>query len=256
METIDVRGAPLAVHTLGSGRPLLYLHAEHFMPARTLPHLETLARGHRVIIPRHPGFAPEPAPVGIRTIDDLAYLYLDLLETLDLRDVTLVGASIGGWIALEMCVRNSTRIGRLALVGSVGVKFGGPADRDLADVFYLPEQALQARLYADPARFAPRFDTMPEEAVVAYARERQALAQYGWRPYLHNPGLKRWLHRVAMPTLVLWGEQDGFAPPDYGRSLAAALPKATFEAIPGAGHYPHIEQPEAVIRALNAFAAG
>ena len=65
--------------------------------------------------------------------------------------------------------------------------------------------------------------------------------------------LRRWLHRVDLPTLVLWGEADGFAKPSYGQSLAAALPSAELKLIPGAGHYPEIEQPEATIRAIDAF---
>jgi pimeloyl-ACP methyl ester carboxylesterase len=79
------------------------------------------------------------------------------------------------------------------------------------------------------------------------------LAHYGWRPYLHNPGLKRWLHRVDLPTLVLWGEADGFAKPSYGQSLVSALPAAELMVIRDAGHYPEIEQSEAVIRAIDAF---
>ena len=86
------------------------------------------------------------------------------------------------------------------------------------------------------------------------ARERQMFAHYGWRPYLHNPGLRRWLHRVDLPTLVLWGEADRMAKPAYGRSLASSLPAAELVLIPGAGHYPEIEQPDAVIRAIGAFA--
>jgi pimeloyl-ACP methyl ester carboxylesterase len=251
METLDVRGTILDVYMAGSGPPLVYLHAEQFYD-RSLPHLEALSARRLVIAPRHPYFGPRPADV--RTVDDLAYLYLDMLERLDLRDAVLVGASFGGWIALEMCVRSLARIRKLVLVSSVGVKLSDREARDFADLFYLPDSEAFPALFADPARFAPRYGEMAQTEVEAIARERQATAFYGWRPYLHNPGLARWLHRVDLPTLVLWGEKDGFASPAYGRKLAERLPKAEFRLVSGAGHYPHIEQSAAVAEAIDAFA--
>jgi pimeloyl-ACP methyl ester carboxylesterase len=108
-------------------------------------------------------------------------------------------------------------------------------------------------LFADWQRHAPSYAAMSSGQLEELARERHMLAHYGWRPYLHNPGLKRWLHRVDLPTLVLWGEADGFAKPSYGQSLASALPAAELMVIRDAGHYPEIEQSEAVIRAIDAF---
>ena len=108
-------------------------------------------------------------------------------------------------------------------------------------------------LFADPKRHAPNYAAMSARQLEELARERTMLAHYGWRPYLHNPGLKRWLHRVDLPTLVLWGEADRFAKPSYGQSLASALPAAELLLIEDAGHYPEIEQSEAVIRAIDAF---
>jgi pimeloyl-ACP methyl ester carboxylesterase len=194
-------------------------------------------------------------PDGFRSVDDIAYLYLDLLQKLDLKDALAVGGSFGGWIALEMCVRNTGRIGKLVLVSSVGVKFSGREDRDFADLFYLSEDRLYATLMADPARWAPRFRELETAAVETIARERQATAFYGWKPYLHNPTLKRWLHRIDVPTLVIWGEQDRFAAPSYGRQLAERIPNAELRMLAGAGHYPHIEQSAEVIEMIDAFAS-
>lgn len=254
METLDVGGVPLEVHIAGSGPPLLYLHAEQYVE-QTRSYRAALAKNWTVITPRHPGYATTPAPADIRSVDDLAYLYLDLLDKLKLDNVVLVGASLGGWIALEMCVRNHTRISKLVLVSSVGVKFSGREERDFADLFYLPDIQAFPLLFADPRQHAPDYARMSAAQLEGLARERQMLAHYGWRPYLHNPGLKRWLHRVDLPTQVLWGEADRFATPAYGQSLASALPAANLTLIPGAGHYPEIEQPDAVIGAIDAFVA-
>jgi pimeloyl-ACP methyl ester carboxylesterase len=254
METVDVRGTLVDVLVAGTGAPLLFLHAEQLFD-QTHDHLEALARHWRVIAPRHPGFGPRSIPDGFRSVDDLAYLYLDLLDTLGLEDALVVGASLGGWIGLEMCVRNTGRVGKLALIGAVGVKLSPREERDFADLFYLPDQDVWRALFADPSHWAPRYSELPAQAVETIARERQATAHYAWRPYLHNPALKRWLHRIDVPTLLLWGEADRFAAPAYGRKLAEQIPGATFELIPNAGHLPHIEQSNRVVKALEAFAA-
>src|SRR4051794_23297813 len=252
METRDVGVIPVEIHSAGSGPPLLYLHAEQHV-AKVRPHLDALARKWTVIAPRHPGYGQASTTNDLRSVDDLAYLYLDLLDELKLDDVVLVGASFGGWIALEMCVRNHARLSKLVLVSSVGVKFSGREERDFADLFYMPDIEAFPMLFADPKRHAPNYAAMSAGQLEDLARERQMLAHYGWRPYLHNPALKRWLHRVDLPTLVVWGEQDRFARPSYGQSLAAALPAAELTLIPGAGHYPEIEQSDATVRAIDTF---
>lgn len=252
METVDIKGFPVEIHRAGSGPPLLYLHAEQYF-ASARPYLDALAKKYTVIAPRHPGYGAVSRAPDLRSVDDLAYLYLDLLDAMKLDKVVLVGASLGGWIALEMCVRNHARLSKLVLVSSVGVKFSGREERDFADLFYMPDIEAFPMLFADPARHAPNYAALDAGQLEALARERHMLAHYGWRPYLHNPGLKRWLHRVDLPTLVLWGEKDRFAQPSYGQSLASALPAARLTLIPGAGHYPEIEQPDATIRAIDAF---
>jgi pimeloyl-ACP methyl ester carboxylesterase len=252
METLDIKGVPVETHIAGSGPPLLYLHAEQYFES-VRPHLDALAKTWRVIAPRHPGYGMASGSTDLRSVDDLAYLYLDLLDVLKLDSVVLVGASFGGWIALEMCVRNHTRFCKLVLVSSVGVKFSGREERDFADLFYMPDSEAFPKLFADWQRHAPNYAALSDRELETLARERQMLAHYGWRPYLHNPSLKRWLHRVDLPTLVLWGDADRFVLPSYGQSLASALPAADLKMIQGAGHYPEIEQSQAVIHAIDAF---
>lgn len=253
MERIQVGDVTLEMLTAGSGPTLLFLHGEdHF--AQHQEFFTRLARHWQVVIPRHPGFGNSERPEGFRTVHDLAYLYLDLLERRDFDKVTLAGASLGGWIALEMCVRCCEAIDRLVLIGSFGVKFGGREERDIADVHALPGDELLRRVFFDPQRFAPDYSRLDDDAATVVARDRQAAALYGWRPYMHNPGLRRWLHRVRVPSLVIWGEDDGVAAPGYGRKLCRSLPDARFEPIPRAGHYPQIERPGEVAAAIERFA--
>ena len=253
MGRITIGEVSLELSVAGAGPPLLFLHpGEHF--AQHQAFFDRLARDWRVIVPRHPGFGGSARPDGFRTVHDLAYLYLDLIEAEGLDGVTLVGASFGGWVALEIAVRSLARIARLALIDAVGVKFGGREERDIADIYALPFDELQRRSFHDPAR-APDYRGVSEEEMLAVARDREATALYGWRPYMHDPGLLRWLHRVRAPALVLWGEADGIVSPQYGEALARALPSARFERVAAAAHYPQIEHAQAVAEALLRFRA-
>lgn len=238
----------------GAGPALLFLHGGDYV-AQNAPFLDRLARGRQVTAPRHPGFGHSERPEGCRTIHDLAYLYLDWLDGQPPGEVIIVGSSFGGWIALEMAVRSSAKIGSLVLIDALGLKFGGREERDIADIYALPEDEVRRRTFVDPARVVPDYAALGDDELTAIARDREAAALYGWRPYMHDPGLRQWLHRVRAPTLVLWGENDGIVTPDYGRKLCAALPNATFELIARAGHYPQIERPDAVLDAIERFAA-
>ena len=87
------------------------------------------------------------------------------------------------------------------------------------------------------------------------ARNREATALYAWEPYFHDPKLRRRLHRITVPTLLLWGADDRFVAADYyGAAYRDAIPGAGLETIPGAGHFPHLEQPEALAERVRAFA--
>jgi pimeloyl-ACP methyl ester carboxylesterase len=253
MDEIAIGNLSLEATSIGEGPPLLFLHGGDYV-LQNRPCLERLGRRWRVLAPRHPGFGRSPRPDGFRTIHDLAYLYLDLLDQQDLREVVLVGSSFGGWIALELAVRSCARLSRLVLIDALGVKFGGREERDIADIYALPEAELRRRTFRDPAAFVPDYTQLPDEEIEAIVRDRQATALYGWRPYMHDPALRQWLHRVSVPSLVLWGEEDGIVTPEYGRKLAAALPDARFETIAAAGHYPQIERPDAVAAAIARFA--
>jgi len=252
---LTIHGVALEMVERGKGRPLLFLHPGH--PSGRLdpkaPVLEALSASARVLAPTHPGFGAGPAPRELTTIDDLAYLYLDLLEALDLRDVVVVGVSLGGWIAAEMAVKSTERISALVLANAVGIKPGDRETRDIADIYAITDKQLAELVWADPARMAANPKTLPESDLIAMARSRESTGRYAWSPYMHDPKLKRRLHRIRIPTLVLWGAADKVAKAEYGRSYAAAIPGSRFETIEGAGHFPHHEQPDAFARAVLGF---
>src|SRR3984893_11763264 len=122
--TISVADTTLELAERGQGRPLLFLHAgEGLAPER--PWLELLSRRFRVIAPWHPGYGNSPLIGDSGSVDDLAYLYLDLAATLKLDNAVLVGVCFGGWVAAEMMVRSTARFSHLVLVDPLGIKISG-----------------------------------------------------------------------------------------------------------------------------------
>jgi pimeloyl-ACP methyl ester carboxylesterase len=251
-DTISIAGTTLELVERGRGRQLLFLHAgEGLMPER--PWLELLSQRYRVIAPWHPGWGNSPLIDGGGSVDDLAYLYLDLAVELGFEDAVLVGACFGGWVAAEMMARSTARFSRLVLVDPLGIKIGGREDRDIADMHALPRAEYLRLAWADPAKGEIDFAGLPESELAAIARGREAFALYGWKPYMHNPRLKRWLHRIDRPTLLLWGAEDRIVTPTYGEGWRRAIPGSRLEIIAQAGHFPHWEHPEAFVERLSAF---
>ena len=251
MTVTNIAGISLEIERQGTGRNLLYLHPEYYFSWQQ-PFVCALAEDWHVVMPHHPGFKANARKNELRTVGDLAYLYLELLDELDLGQVVVVGSSFGGWIALEMAVRNCTRIESLVLLAPFGVKLSSRESRDFADIHAMSHDDALSCLFYDPAANGPNYALLNDESMTAIAHERQALAYYAWQPYLHNPELLRWLGRVRCPTLLLWGEQDGWVSVDYAHALAERLPQATLNVVPQCGHYPQLESPGAVIAALKA----
>jgi len=251
-KTISLAGTTLELVERGRGRPLLFLHpGEGLAPERSW--LELLSRRFRVIAPWHPGYGNSPLIDGSGSVDDLAYLYLDLAAELRLENAVLTGACFGGWIAAEMMVRSTARFSHLVLVDPFGIKIRGREERDIADMHGLSREEFLRLAWADPAKGQVDFTKLPESELVAIVRGREAFALYGWKPYMHNPRLKRWLHRIDIPTLLLWGAEDRIVTPTYGEGWRQAIPGARIERIPQAGHFPHWEQPEVFVERLSAF---
>jgi pimeloyl-ACP methyl ester carboxylesterase len=250
--TISLAGTTLELMERGEGRPLLFLHAGEGL-ASERPWLDLLSRKYRVIAPRHPGYGNSPLIDGSGSVDDLAYLYLDLAAELRLENAVLVGACFGGWIAAEMMVRSTARFSHLVLVDPLGIKISGREERDITDMHGVPREEYLKLAWADPANGDVDFTNLPASELAAIVRGREAFALYGWKPYMHNPRLKRWLHRIDIPTLLLGGAEDRIVTPAYGEGWRQAISGARIEIISQAGHFPHWEQPAVFVERLSAF---
>lgn len=253
--SLTAHGVQLEVIDRGQGRPILLLHEEEGLNPHA-PFFSLLAGYGHVIAPSHPGFGHSLDSAFIDTVDDLSYLYLDLLTEFNLHEVVVIGCSLGGWIAAEIAVKSTERIAKLILVAPVGIKVGDRETRDIPDIFALPPDEVARLKYHEPTRVAVDYKTLSNDELTVIARNREATALYGWEPYFHNPKLRQRLHRINIPTLLLWGASDRFVTPGYyGAAYQKAIPGAKLEIVDEAGHLPHIEQPEACVERIRRFIA-
>jgi pimeloyl-ACP methyl ester carboxylesterase len=251
-KSVNVSGMSLALERRGQGDPLLVFYGEEALETEA-PFLDELAKKYELLIPSPPGFGRSERPDWITSLDDIAYIYLDLVEQLGIKKVPVIGFSFGGWIAAEMATKDDSFISKLVLVDPLGIKVGGPTDRDIADIWSLPPAEVLRRKWHDPEKGKRDFPSMPEEKLTIIARNVESLARFCWDPYMHNPKLKRRLHRIKVPTLLIWGENDGIVAPAYGKAYADLIPGATLKTISGAGHYPHLEQPQIFMKHVSDF---
>jgi pimeloyl-ACP methyl ester carboxylesterase len=154
-----------------------------------------------------------------------------------------------------MAVRDTHRFSGLVLAAPLGIKVGGVLDRDIADMHSIPRAEFLRLAWANPAAGTVDYAALPDTELAAIARARESLALFGWKPYMHNPRLKRWLHRIDCATHLIWGDSDGIVSTAYGEAWRAEIPGATMTVIPQSGHYPHWEQPEAFAAEVTAFTA-
>lgn len=236
----------------GKGKPLLLLPSEEALEPDA-PFVDELAKKFEVIIPQAPGYGRSNRPDWITNMDDISYIYLDLIEKLDLKKLTVMGFSLGGWIAAEMATKDDSRIAKLVLVDAYGIKVGGPYDRDIADMWLEHPKKVMERKWFDVEKGKRDFPAMPEDKLAIIARNIETTARLCWEPYMHNPRLKLRLHRIQVPSLVIWGKNDGIVSTDYGKAYSKLIKGAKFAAIAKAGHYPHLEQPAAFMTAVSSF---
>ena len=200
----EILGLKLDIERVGSGEPLLLLLSEEASRERVAPIVEKLAETHELIIPYAPGFGRSQRPDWIGTPDDIAYVMLSVVDDLKLDSVPVVGFSLGGWIALQMAVKDASFIRKMVLVAPYGVKIGGPYDREIADVWMENPAQLPTLKWADPDAFVQDYCAMPDDDVATIARERESFARFCWSPYMHDPRLKVLLQRLKTPTLFAW----------------------------------------------------
>ena len=239
----------LLVEERGEGRPFLLLHGGAG-PASMARFAALLAgsRPARVITPTHPGFARTKRPDDLRSVKGLAQLYSALLDDLDIADATVIGNSVGGWIAAELALLAAPRLSGVVLVGATGIEVPG---HPIPDTSKLTLDEIMSLSYHDPKPFRVDPARLTEDQRAIMAGNRAALGVYA--PQMTDPTLAGRLARVAVPVLVISGDSDRIVDAGYGRAYAAIIPGAKFELLAGTGHLPQIETPELLLETVWGF---
>jgi pimeloyl-ACP methyl ester carboxylesterase len=246
---------PLRVRVEGAGPAVVFFHGPWGLTWG--PFLDALARSFTVHAPEHPGTTPgEPDTIQqVDTLWDLILCYDELLERLGLRDVMLVGHSFGAMMACEVAAMQPSRVRRLVLIDPIGL---WRDDAPVINWMLLAPQELPAHVFRQPdgpaakALFSVPDD--PEEGAQARTRLAWAMGATGkfiWP--IPDKGLRKRMHRITAPALLVWGESDRLVPRAYAKELAGRLTEARLEVVAGAGHAPHLEQPETTARLVQAF---
>ena len=241
-ETHTVNGLKTTVLTAGRGEPLVFFHGAGLWHGINfaLPWTEKF----RVILPIHPGFDEADDDPAMTNANDYVMHYLDLFDTLGLDKVRLVGFSLGGWLAANFAVQQGHRVERLVLIGPAGLR---GKERPKGDLFLLPPEEIPSLLVSNFDVIKPYLPDNPKDLDFMGARYREVgtLARLWWEhPY--DTKLPRYLHRLTMPTLLVWGEDDRLLPVQNADLWRAHMPKAEFQTFKGAGHLVLDEKREAV----------
>jgi pimeloyl-ACP methyl ester carboxylesterase len=245
----------LRVLAKGSGPALVFFHGSWGLTWD--PFLDALARTFTVYAPEHPGTTPE-APDDIYHLDglwDLVLCYDELLRGLGVEQAVLAGHSFGAMVACEMAAAEPRRARRLVLIDALG--FWRDTD-PIANWMVLEAGQLRARIFRDPDGEAARrmFGVADDSQGATAARIRLTWAMGATGKFIWpipDKGLRKRIHRVTAPTLLIWGKEDRLVPPVYADEFARRLPGARVETVSDAGHAPHLEHPDTVARLVRDF---
>ena len=247
---LQIYDAIVHISRSGSGQTLLLLHGAG--GSANLKELrEKLAEDYEVILPDHPGFGLSQQSNNLNSVSDLSFYYLDFIKELNLKDIHLVGHSMGGWIAAEVAVRSTANITSLTLISSAGIHVKGVTK---GDIFLWSPEELVRNLYVNQDIINDMLSYEPSsDEIEIMVRNRMAAARYAWHPRFYNPDLAKWLHRIDIPTLIFWGGQDKIFPAEYATAFKELIPHAQIAILNRCGHVPHMDRPDEFYPRLKSF---
>ena len=241
---------------LGSGPPLVFLHGPWGLRS-DLDFLNQFAGTFTVYAPKHPGTSDGDSEA-VHQVDDwldLVVYYGELLDRLKLNTTVLVGHSFGGLLACEIAAAMPERVSRLALIDPVGL---WRDDLPVKNWMIMSNADLRNALFAAPTgEVAEKFFGLPTEntaridAQVGFIWSQACTGKFVWP--IPDKGLKKRIHRIVMPTLIVWGQADGVIAPAYAEEFGRRIVNSRVAMIQAAGHLPHLEQPHDVVRLVREF---
>lgn len=244
-QQFDINGVRTVVYSGGKGRPLVYLHGGGSWHG--FDFAQQWVGDHEVFAPSHPGWgASADAPPELDSMHEYQLHYLDLFDRMGLAHFDLVGISMGGWMAAEFAVSHPERVHKLVLCCPAGLPAPDhPGPPNLGTTL----EDMYGYLVNDLTVLDAHLPKTPEEKALhgsEVAREMRSAARFFSAGGPFNPRLERWLHRVTMPTLLVWSKADRLAPHQRHEKWMSVLPNATLKLVDKAGHLVLDESPEAL----------
>jgi pimeloyl-ACP methyl ester carboxylesterase len=247
----------IKLRTDGRGEPLLFLHGAGGLRGWDA-FLGQLARQFTVYAPAHPGFETSTGLEHLDDMLDLVVYYNDFLDTLGRESVHLVGHSMGGMIAAEFAALSPHRVRKLVLANAAGLWL---EESPVADFFAMTPDQLAVALWHDPhAEVARAMMALPQdeqaqlEAFLIRSQHLAAAGKFLWP--IPDKGLKKRIHRIKAPTLVLWGQSDGLVPPIYAQEFQRRITGAQVAMMQRCGHMPMYEDPAGFVKIVATFLKG
>jgi len=238
----DFDGVKVVIYSIGRGPEFVFLHGTGTFTG--FEFARALAPTRKVIIPHNPNFGESDDDPTIDSVEDYVIHYLSLFDRLGLDQFDLGGFSLGGWLAAEIAARAPRRLRRLILVAPAGLVVEKARAPELPEI--TPPE-LPSYLAHDPAAALRYFPPAPDEGFNArLGREIGAYAQLVRNNPQGNPKLARWLRRISVPTLLLWGAADRMRPAAQAYAWLAGLPQGRLQLVPSTGHLVLEETPAAV----------
>ena len=252
--TRELAGIQTSLVTGGSGDPVLVLHDESGYPG-WLRWQESLARDFNLTIPMMPGYGGTARLDWAMSMRDMAGWYLEALDDLDIGQMSVVGFSLGGWLAAELATMDPSRFKKVVLVGAAGVR---PPVGEILDIFLITVPRFLEASVVDKDRVEEFSILNPEEPtpdqLFDWEDIREVACMLGWRPYMHNPNLPQLLHRLKrVPTLLVWGRDDEIVPLSAGQLYNESIPGSRLAVLEDCGHMPHIEHPDEFVQIVSQF---
>jgi pimeloyl-ACP methyl ester carboxylesterase len=245
---VTIAGTKIQVLKGGSGTPLVVLHGAGGNPG-WMPYHQSLSEHFTVYAPSHPGYDKSDRTSWISTINDIAHFYLGFLDNLGQGPVPLIGFSMGGWIAAEIAAMSPHRLKGIVLVNAIGIR---PKVGEIAETLMVSPKDTQKLAYHDQSK-APNLDELsPEDEALRWSNRAMA-SRLLWKPYMHNPNLPEYLKLTKVPSLIIWGREDGIVPLNCGEIYHEVLEGSKLHIIDQCGHSPQIEKPKEFLDASLAF---
>ena len=240
-ETLTVDGVKTVVYTAGQGEPLVFFHGAGTVDGHDFA--EPWADKFKVIVPYHPGFGESGDDPSFTSLHDYVMHYLELFDMMKLDTFNLVGLSLGGYLAAKFASEHGHRVKKLALIAPAGMI---DEKHPIIDILSIPGEEVPGLLVSNFDVLLKRLPAKPDlDFIGDRYRESGTTARLLWEHPL-DPKFMRYLHRIKMPTMIVWGDEDKIIPVQQSEMWRKFVPAADIKIFKGAGHLVHLEKQEAV----------